>query len=100
MAKTTTKPTKAPLKKAATSTAPISKVAQTILEKLTALDIEPQLQAELNWCIGSYNHDGNPVGLYEVAKKALVVLKAENSKKTKGVTARLISDIEKALATN
>ena len=96
MAKTITKP-KAPAKKAKADVAPIAKATQTILEKLKALDIEPQLQSDITWCLGSYSHDNNPVGLYEVASKALSILKAELSKKTKGITAKLISDIEKAL---
>jgi len=98
--KTITKSTKAPAKKAKPTVAPIAKVAQTILEKLESLNIESQLQSDINWCLGSYSHDNNPIGLYQVAAKAFAVLKTEHSKKTKGITAKLISDIEKALATN
>jgi hypothetical protein len=50
------------------------------------------------WCLGSYNHDHNPVGLIEKASQALVVFKAELAKKTKGITAKFINDIESALA--
>lgn len=99
MAKTTTKAAKAPARKTKPPVAPIAKAAQMILEKLETLKIDQQLQADIAWCLGSYSHDNNPVGLYEMASKALVVLKAEQAKKTKGVTAKLISDIEKALAT-
>src|SRR5258706_6720893 len=82
MAKTITKSVKAPAGKAKSTVAPIAKVTQTILEKLKALDIEPQLQSDIIWCLGSYSHDNNPVGLYEVAAKALAILKAEQAKKT------------------
>ena len=97
MAKTITKSVKTPARKTKPTVAPIAKVTQTILEKMNALNIETQLQSDIAWCLGSYSHDNNPVGLYEMAAKALIVLKAEHAKKTKGITARLISDIEKAL---
>ena len=99
MAKTITKAAKGPAGKAKQTVAPIAKVTQTILEKLKALDIEQQLQSDITWCLGSYSYDNNPVGLYEVAAKALVILKIENAKKTKGITAKMIADIEKALTT-
>ena len=99
MAKTITKAAKVPARKAKPTIAPIAKVTQTILEKLKALDIEQQLQSDIAWCLGSYSHDNNPVGLYEVAAKALVILKIENAKKTKGITTKMIADIEKALTT-
>jgi hypothetical protein len=51
----------------------------------------------MEWCLGSYRSDRNPVGLYETAKRALAVFHAEKQKKTKGVTARLINDLERAV---
>jgi hypothetical protein len=102
MAKATTKPAtteKKPAKaKVSKPAADISKVSETILEKLKSLGIEEQLQADISWCIGSYNYDKNPVGLIENAKKALDVFKEALAKKTKGVTAKLIKDIETAIA--
>src|SRR5439155_10444785 len=98
MAKAITK-SKAPIQKTKSTVAPIVKVNESILEKLKTLDIEPQLQSDITWCLGSHNHDQNPIGLYEVATKALDVLKAEQAKKTKGITAKLIADVEKALTT-
>ncbi|MCW5912298.1 MAG: hypothetical protein KIT62_14605 [Cyclobacteriaceae bacterium] len=71
---------------------------EAIVEKLRSLDIEHQLQADLEWCLGSYRYDGNPVGLVDAISRALTVLKAEQAKKTKGVTATFISGIEKVLA--
>jgi hypothetical protein len=102
MAKTTTKTVadkKAPAKKAAAKpkTSSIEKVSEEILGKLKALDIEHQLQADIEWCLGSYRYDQNPAGLLDTAGKALSVFKQEQAKKTKGVTATLIGTIEKAL---
>ncbi len=75
----------------------IVKACEASLAKLSELDIEYQLQSEINWCLGSYHNDNNPVGLYHMAERALTVINAELAKKTKGVTAKLVSDIEKAL---
>lgn len=97
MAKATTK-TSAMKKSAKPASSKIEKVSGTIVEKLASLNLEPQLQADLRWCLGSYGYDKNPSGLYENVSKALVVFKGELEKKTKGVTKKLISDIEKALA--
>jgi len=106
MAKTTTKaatdkktPAKAPVKKSAAQPKAISieKVSEDILAKLKALNIEHQLQADIEWCLGSYRFDNNASGLFESANKALAVFKQEQAKKTKGVTATLIASIEKAI---
>ena len=76
----------------------IEKVSEDILTKLKSLNIENQLQADLEWCLGSYRFDQNASGLVEVIKKSLNVLKQEHAKKTKGITAAMLSSIEKALA--
>lgn len=75
----------------------IEKSCKDALTKLQALGIEQQLQADLEWCLGSYNHDKNPSGLYEMAERAHDVFKAEQVKKTKGITAKMILDLEFAL---
>jgi hypothetical protein len=104
MAKTSAKPAaeKAKLKKAPAKTkvakALIETAAEEAFAKLKALNAAHQLQAEIEWCLGSYRADHNPVGLYEVVSHALAVFKAELKKKTKGVTAKLVDDLEKALA--
>jgi hypothetical protein len=102
MAKATTKTataekktTKAKVSKPAVD---LGKISETILDKLKSLGIEEQLQADISWCIGSYNYDQNPVGLIDNAKKALEVFKEAQAKKTKGVTAKLIKDIEAAIS--
>lgn len=73
----------------------IEQVSNDVLEKLQALGLDEQLQRDLQWCLGSYRSDGNPIGLYGTAKKALMVFQEEKQKKTKGVTSKLIQDLEK-----
>jgi hypothetical protein len=103
MAKTATKTpkkaTKAPAKPKATVSAgeKIEVACETAFKKLQALGIEQQLQSEMEWCLGSYRHDNNPTGLYQMVERAITVFQSELTKKTKGVTAKLISDLEKAL---
>ena len=75
----------------------IEKVSEETLQKLQALGIEDQLQRDIEWCLGSYRADNNPVGLYDSVRRALAVFRNEKEKKTKGVTAKLISDLEKAV---
>lgn len=67
------------------------------LAKLQELELDFQLQSEINWCLGSFHNDGNPVGLYLMAERALAIFKAELAAKRKGVSAQLVKDIEKAL---
>ncbi len=104
MAKATSKaPAKVAAKKAApkkTVTNPVElivKACEASLAKLSELDIEHPLQSEINWCLSSFQNDQNPIGLYQMAERSLIIFKAELAKKTKGVTAKLITDIEKAL---
>jgi hypothetical protein len=91
--KTSTRTTKAK----ASSTELIEKASNEALKKLQALGIEQDLQNDLEWCIGSYRADQNPVGLYAMTERALSVFKEEQAKKTKGVTAKFITDLEKAI---
>jgi hypothetical protein len=93
--KTETKKPRAPRAKASTNN--IETVSEEALGKLQELGIEDQLQRDLQWCLGSYRADSNPVGLYTNARKALTIFKSEKEKKTKGVTAKLISDLEKVV---
>ena len=78
----------------------IETVSVTSLKKLQELGLDQQLQADFEWCLGSYKYDKNPSGLFEMSARALKVFKEEKAKKTKGVTAKLISDLEKALKQN
>lgn len=107
MAKTSTTPRKkvseAP-KKATTkkktvtaSTVDIDKANEQALTTLQQLNIEENLQSDIQWCLGSYRHDQNPIGLIETGRRALDALKAAKAKNTKAVTAKVISDLQKAL---
>jgi hypothetical protein len=91
----TAKP-RAPRSKASTSNG-VEQINEETLRKLTELGIEEQLQRDIEWCLGSYRSDQNPVGLYETARRALAVFQAEKEKKTKGITAKLISDLERVI---
>jgi hypothetical protein len=57
-----------------------------------------EIQSKLEFVIGSYDFDNNPVGLYEFGKKALKILTKIKEKNTKKVTKKVIDDLEKALA--
>lgn len=74
----------------------IEDASSLALTKLKELELDKQLQSDLEWCLGSYGYDQNPSGLYEMIQRAIAVFKAEKTKKTKGVTAKLITDLEKA----
>ncbi|HET9486238.1 MAG TPA: hypothetical protein VFO54_02340 [Chryseosolibacter sp.] len=93
--KTVSTKTSAPRAKASNNK--VEQVNAQALQKLQELGIEEQLQRDLEWCLGSYRSDHNPIGLYETARKALSVFQTEKQKKTKGVTAKLISDLEKVV---
>ena len=99
MAKAITKKAEVPAKKKpkAKAASNIVKVSESILDKLKTLNLEPGLQSDIVWCLGSYHHDQNPIGLLEKAAQALVLFKAELAKKTKGISAKFISDVELAL---
>lgn len=56
------------------------------------------IKEKLEWCIGSYSHDKNPVGLVEYGQKAVDVLKEVRADKPKQVPQKLVDDLEKALA--
>jgi hypothetical protein len=96
-------PAKAPKKSAAkaksngSSEDKIEKVSVEALKKLQSLGIEPELQNDLEWCLGSYRADHNPVGLFAMTERALKVFKEEQAKKTKGVTAKFITDLEEVV---
>lgn len=92
--KTEAKKPRAPRAQASNNNS-LESVSEEALSKLQELGIQDQLQRDIQWCLGSYRADSNPSGLYNNAKKALAVFKEEKEKKTKGVPAKLISDLEK-----
>ena len=93
---TTGKP-RAPRSKSSANNNSIEKVSNDALQKLQQLGIDEQLQRDIEWCLGSYRADNNPVGLYESINRAIAVFRNEKEKKTKGVTSKFITDLEKAV---
>jgi hypothetical protein len=87
---------KAPAKTKSATAMSIDAACIAAAEKLSALGLDAQLQAEIDWCLASYRNDGNPVGLYQMIERALPIFKEELGKKTKGITAKFIADLEKA----
>ena len=75
----------------------VESASEEALKKLRDLGLESQLQADLEWCLGSYRADQNPSGLFDMLERSLVALKAAKENKAKGVTAKLTGDIEKVL---
>lgn len=68
-------------------------------DKLTQLNIEERLVSEIEWCLGSYAHDGNPDGLYqkgEEARKALLTYKNANGNSRK-ISKKLLDDLTRAV---
>jgi len=55
------------------------------------------IQSKLEWCIGSYSYDNNPVGLHEYGIKSLDKLKKIKSKEPRKVTKKVIDNLEKAI---
>jgi hypothetical protein len=76
----------------------IEKVCIEAKEKLEKLGVEQKVQEELQWVLGSYNYDNNPVGLYEIGSKALEVLKDVKKGAPKKVSQKLIDTLEAAIA--
>lgn len=75
----------------------IEKACESSLELLRKLDLEPGLQADIQWCLGSYRADGNPIGLFQMAERALAVFEREKAAKNKGVSTKIIGELAKAL---
>jgi len=73
---------------------------QGALETLKKLNVAKtaELQAKLEWCIGSYDFDQNPSGLAEFGGQALKELKKIKDKDPKKVTKKQIDGLEGAIA--
>ena len=66
------------------------------LEKLNRTETT-ELQSKLAWCIGSYDYDKNPSGLYEygvVALETMRSIKADNPRK---ISKKVIEGLEVGL---
>lgn len=75
----------------------IEKACIAAKEKLAKLKIEDEIQSKLEWVLGSYANDGNPVGLYEIGEKALEALQKYKKVKPRQVANKLVEDLEKAI---
>jgi hypothetical protein len=56
-----------------------------------------ELQSKLEFVIGSYDFDKNPVGLYEFGERALKVLEEIRTNNPKKVTKKVVTDLENSL---
>jgi hypothetical protein len=70
--------------------------ASEALAKLN-LDDHAELKAKLDYCIGSYDYDKNPEGLYQFGKTTLDELKAFKAKNPRKVNKKIIDNLELAL---
>ena len=75
----------------------LSGVASAALKKLQSLEIEEKLQADIEWCLGSYEYDRNPRGLYVMLDKAVIVFQKVRNKDKKRVPPRLLKELETVL---
>ncbi len=70
--------------------------ATQVIAKLK-LDKYNKLQSDLQYCIGSYDYDKNPTGLYEYGTIALKELKAFKEQNPRKVNKKVIANLEKNL---
>ncbi|MCF8365287.1 MAG: hypothetical protein K9H16_05870 [Bacteroidales bacterium] len=71
--------------------------ASEAIEKLNEVKFA-DLKEKLDFCIGSYDFDKNPTGLYEYGEKAFKDLTAYKVKNPKKVNKKVLAALEKALA--
>jgi hypothetical protein len=55
------------------------------------------LQANLSWCIGSYDHDKNPTGLAAFSVQALEALNKIKAKNPRKVSKKLLDGLDAAI---
>jgi hypothetical protein len=53
--------------------------------------------SKLEWCLGSYEYDHNPTGLFEYGIKSLDILKNAKTRQPKLVTKKVIDNLEKSI---
>ena len=56
-----------------------------------------EIQANLEWCLGSYNNDKNPVGIYKFGAESLETLKRVKAKQPRKVSKKVIEQLDKAI---
>lgn len=72
------------------------KAALLALQKLGNSEYD-DLRSKLEFVIGSYEFDKNPIGLYEFGEKALKVLSDLKKKNPKKISKKVITDLETGL---
>jgi hypothetical protein len=77
----------------------IEKACEAAFEKLQNIGLEKfaDVQSKLEFVLGSYRYDGNPVGLYEIGSMALKALKKYKKEKPRSVSKKLIDDLDQAI---
>jgi len=77
----------------------IEKACEAALEKFQKIGLEKyaDIQSKLEYVLGSYRYDGNPVGLYEIGAQALKELKKYQKEKPRLISKKLIDGLEGAL---
>ncbi len=55
------------------------------------------IQSKLDFVVGSYDFDKNPVGLYEIGAKALKILNEIKAKNPKKVSKTIVTNLEEGL---
>lgn len=77
----------------------IEKACKAALDKFQkiGLDKYADIQSKLEYVLGSFSYDGNPVGLFEIGTKALKELKKYKKENPRLVSKKLIDDLEKAI---
>lgn len=83
----------------ATANNKIEKACESALEKIKQINKEEfkEVESKLEYVIGSFRYDRNPVGLFEIGAMALDKLKKYKTKNPRQVSQKLITDLEKAL---
>ena len=71
--------------------------AATMVFTKINMDEYNDLKSNLEYCIGSYDYDKNPSGLYEYGKIAMEELKAFKVSNPRKVNKKIIADLEKNL---
>jgi hypothetical protein len=72
------------------------KAALLALKKLSSSEYD-DIKSKLEFVIGSYEFDKNPVGLYEIGEKALKVLNEAKKKNPQKISKKVITDLETSL---
>lgn len=73
-----------------------SQLAVETFRKLKAEEYN-EIISNLEWCIGSYQHDGNPDGLLNLTTKSLNILKSIKTVSPRKVNKNVIDGLEKTL---